>query len=80
MYTCVNAYTRTCTYLTSALEVLLRGHKHVKTGCFEVVELLFACVSCRFQVVGEGLVTNERIRKGTLMFRNVLITVVSVLV
>ena len=41
--------------------------------------MVFACVSGRFQVLGEGLVTNGGIRKGTPMFRNVLTTVVLVL-
>ena len=59
--------------------MLLGGHRHIKKWCFEVAELVFACVSGRFQVLGEGLVGNGGIRKGTLMFRNVLITVVSVL-
>ena len=41
--------------------------------------MVFACVLGRFQVLGAGLVTNGGIRKRTLMFKNVPITVVSVL-
>ena len=59
---------------------LLRGHRHIKKNwCCEVAELIFACVSGRFQVLGEGLVANRGNKKGTLMFRNVFISVVSVL-
>ena len=41
--------------------------------------MVFACVSGKFEVVGEGLVTNGGIRKASRMFRNVPMTVVSVL-
>ena len=44
-----------------------------------LAELVFACASRRLHVLCEGLVTNGVIMKGTLMFRNEVITVVSVL-
>ena len=56
-----------------------RSQAHKKTWSFEVAELVFDWVSRRFHVLGEGLATSGRIRKATLMFRNVVITVVSVL-
>ena len=56
-----------------------RSQAQKKKRCFEVAELVFTCVSGRFQVLGEGLVTNGGIRKGTVTFRNVLISMVSLL-
>ena len=60
-------------------KVYIGGHRHIKNLELEVAELVFAWVSRAFHVLGEGLATTGRIRKATLMFRNVVTTAVSVL-